>query len=494
MKHKFTLTLIAFLLMFTLAACSSSNDETAPDEPAPPATTEEQAAETPTEAPAEPATIELVGDPLRGGQLYDNWWGVTGADAPEGDQPLWATQDTNARHGSDTWRCKECHGWDYMGVDGAYSSGSHMTGFAGIFDLAGTPAADILAMLQGSTNADHDFSTVMDDQALTDLALFISEEIADDSPIANADKTAVSTDVTTGEDLFQDCADCHGPEGLARNFHTTVNEPEYIGGLSAGNPWEFTHKVRFGQPGTDMMSAIDAGWTVDEVAALVAYAQTLPEAPVVSNGGLLYDKWWDALGLDAPEGDQPLWASQDSNERSGKDTWRCKECHGWDYQGVDGAYGSGSHMTGFSGITDAASMSAAEIIAWLDGSSNADHDFSAYFDEGAMDLMVAFIQDGLTDTTPYINADKTVNGDAVAGEALYEECAECHGDDGKLVNFGDEDEPEYVGTIANDNPWEFLHKAINGQPGTHMLQGREMGWTIEDIINILAHAQTLPSE
>jgi len=38
----------------------------------------------------------------------------------------------------------------------------------------------------------------------------------------------------------------------------------------------------------------------------------------------------------------PLWATQSSNTRSGKDTWRCKECHGWDYMGVDGAYGSGS--------------------------------------------------------------------------------------------------------------------------------------------------------
>jgi len=27
-------------------------------------------------------------------------------------------------------------------------------------------------------------------------------------------------------------------------------------------------------------------------------------------GGLLYDKWWKPLGLDAPENDHPLWASQ----------------------------------------------------------------------------------------------------------------------------------------------------------------------------------------
>ncbi len=503
MKHKYFIPLLSLLLILVMAACSSpeaptvKEAETAPTEaPAVESPTEAPAVAAPTEAPAveEVAAVELVGDPLRGGLLYDKWWDVTGADAPQDDQPLWATQDTNERSGEDTWRCKECHGWDYKGVDGAYGSGSHMTGFPGILDLAGAPPADILAMLQGSTNPDHDFSTVMDEQALTDLALFISEEMIDDDAIANADKTAVSTDVTLGEELFQDCSDCHGPEGLARNFKTVVNDPEYVGGLAADNPWEFTHKVRFGQPGTDMMSAIDAGWSEDEVAALVAYAQTLPEMPAVSNGGILYDKWWAALGLDAPETDQPLWATQDTNERSGKDTWRCKECHGWDYQGVDGAYGSGSHMTGFPGVMAAADMSLDEIIGWLNGSTNPDHDFSPYLDEFSMGLMAAFLQEGTFDMTPYINEDKTVNGDAAAGEALYEECAECHGDDGTEINFGEEDEPEYVGTVANDNPWEFLHKVVNGQPDTHMLQGREMGWSLQDMVDILSYSQTLPSE
>lgn len=511
MKHKYFIPLISLLAILALAACSSPEEPASPAEDQPSEAPAEEApaeeapaladapteapAEEPTEVPVEEAPIELIGDPLRGGLLYDKWWAVTGADAPEEDQALWATQDTNERSGSDTWRCKECHGWDYMGVDGAYSDGSHMTGFAGIFDLAGTPAAGILEMLQGSTSDDHDFSTVMDEQALTDMALFISEEMVDMNELTSADKAPVSSDVALGGELFLDCADCHGPEGLAVNFHTAVNDPEYVGGLAAGNPWEFMHKVRVGQPGTDMMSAVDAGWSIEEQAALLAYAQTLPEAPLVSNGGILYDKWWAALDIDAPEEDQPLWATQDTNERSGSDTWRCKECHGWDYMGVDGAYSGGSHMTGFSGVLAAAEMSADELIGWLDGTANADHDFSAYLEEGAMQLMVAFMQEGTIDMTPYINEDKTVNGDAAAGQPLYEQgCARCHGDEGKDINFGDESEPEYVATLANDNPWEILHKITNGQPDTHMTQGREMGWTIDDLVNILSYAQTLATE
>ncbi len=495
-KNLFSIFILVALLALILAACGSGEEPAAPAAEEPAAeepVAEEPAAEEP--AAAEEPVVKLFGDPLRGGMLYDKWWSVTGADTPTEDHPLWAEQDTNTRGPGDNWRCKECHGWDYLGVDGAYSSGSHMTGFGGVYHLAETPAADILAMLQGSTNPDHDFSAVMDEQALTDLALFISEEMADMAQFTNTDKTPVSGDVALGEELFLDCADCHGPEGLAVNFHTEVNDPEYVGGLAAGNPWEFMHKVRVGQPGTDMMSAVDAGWTIEEQAALLAYAQGLPEFPAVSNGGILYDKWWVALGLDAPEDDMPLWATQDTNERSGADTWRCKECHGWDYAGVDGAYGSGSHMTGFAGIMAAADMSADELVGWLNGTANADHDFSAYMDEAAMDLMVAFMQDGTFDMAPYINDDKTVNGDAALGEGLYAQgCTRCHGDDGKNIIFGDESEPEYVGTISNDNPWEILHKITNGQPGTHMTQGREMGWSIEDLVNLLAYAQTLPAE
>jgi thiosulfate dehydrogenase len=350
-------------------------------------------------------------------------------------------------------------------------------------------------MLQGSTNADHDFSAVMDEQALTDMALFISEEMIDMSAFTNSDKTPVSSDVALGEELFLDCSDCHGPEGLAVNFHTAVNDPEYVGGLAAGNPWEFMHKVRVGQPGTEMMSAVDAGWDIDEQAALLAFAQTLPNIPEVSSGGLLYDKWWAALDVEAPTDDQPLWATQSTNERSGSDTWRCKECHGWDYAGVDGAYGDSSHTTGFAGIQAATGMSADELMGWLDGTANADHDFSTYMDEVAMGLLVSFMQEGVIDTSPYINADKTVNGDAGTGELSYSQgCARCHGDDGKAINFGDDDDPTYVGTVANDNPWEFLHKATNGQPGSHMTQGREMGWSIEDLVNLLSYAQTLSTE
>ncbi|HUV29053.1 MAG TPA: c-type cytochrome [Anaerolineales bacterium] len=214
-----------------------------------------------------------------------------------------------------------------------------------------------------------------------------------------------------------------------------------------------------------------------------------------SVGGRLYDQWWKEAGVDEPSSDQPLWATQSTNTRSGTDTWRCKECHGWDYQGAAGAYGSGSHFTGFSGVFDVQSESFDTIVAFIDGSANSDHDFSAMGDE-AINNLAAFLKSSLVDVSPLIDPETkaAIGGDTANGEELYAGCAACHGDDGLLLNFGGDDDPEYVGTIAFDNPWEFLHKVRAGQPGTGMPAALDAGWSMDDLLDLLAFSQTLPTE
>jgi thiosulfate dehydrogenase len=487
---------ILFGMVLILAACQAATPE-------PTLTPQPTATSKPTDTPQPTATTapsptplpELTGDPLRGGQLYDSWWAVTGAERPTTDQSLWGTQTTNTRTGADTWRCKECHGWDYKGKDGAYGSGSHLTGFPGIFATRDRPPFETLAILKGSTNPDHDFSTVMDEQSLIDLALFVTQAQIDMAELVNADKTIIGGNADQGKVLYEDvCLTCHGPGGAALNFGDAA-EPEYVGTIAADNPWEFLHKVLFGQPDSVMTSAFGQEFTKEELANLLAYAQTLPTVPSLSLGGQLYDSWWTVTGAEAPTTDQPLWATQTTNTRTGADTWRCKECHGWDYKGVEGAYGSGSHMTGIKGILAAASLTAEELMARLKGEVNPMHDFSAALSDYELSALVAFIQQGQVDTAAYINADKTANGDAATGKAQFDStCVVCHGEDGKQINFGSADEPEYVGTIAADNPWEFFHKVLFGQPGAEMPAGVELGWTLEDIANLLAFAQSLPTE
>jgi len=212
----------------------------------------------------------------------------------------------------------------------------------------------------------------------------------------------------------------------------------------------------------------------------------------IVRGGLAYDKWWKAVPNAAePAGNQPLWALQSSNERSGADTYRCKECHGWDYQGQDGAYGGGSHFTGFDGVLDAASMSTKDLKKALNGKTNASHDFSVVGDD-AIDDLVNFIKAGTIDDTKYIDysTKKTIGTNNARGKTLYEStCVSCHGADGKLIVI---DDTEGVGSMSNGNPWEILHKIRFGHPGSLMPSGVLEGWSTQDSADVLGYSQTLP--
>lgn len=220
----------------------------------------------------------------------------------------------------------------------------------------------------------------------------------------------------------------------------------------------------------------------------------------VARGGLLYDQWWKVVGASEPEDDQALWALQTTNTLTGAGTWRCKECHGWDYEGKDGAYASGSHMTGFPGVWEAAQVKTVdELVAVLKGSSNSQHDFSTALQPADLTDAANFLKYGLVDMSEFVDyaTKKPIGGDAARGNSLFDGlCAACHGPDGKKLNFGTEEEPEYVGTIAVDNPVEFLHKIRVGQPGSNppMISTLVLGWTMQQMVDVLTYAQTLPEK
>ncbi len=427
-------------------------------------------------------TSEVQGDAVRGGQLYDKWWDVTGADEPAEVHPLWTGE---AEGPGDTWRCKSCHGWLYTG-EGDYP---------GLLDLRGADPDQILAALKGETNPDHDFSTVMDDQDLKDLSLFISQKVFDASEIVDADGKPVNGDAAAGETTFQVCAACHGPQGMAINFHHDEPEPpEYIPTIAHEDVGEFLNKAHWGQPGHPEMPAGDMlGFTTQDYANLLAYMQQFPVSSPLTEGGQMYDNWWKAAVVDAPQGEMPLWSQADmaavKNEDespAGAETWRCSTCHGWDYQGE----------FGFIGIWDAQNKSSEEIMAALTGQTNPDHDFSQFLDADRLDALVYFIQNGLVDKSQYVNADGSFNGDADHGQQMYSAvCTRCHGSDGMEINFheGTDEPPEYVGTVAASEALEFFNKAGFGQPGEAMPAGLNFGWTWQDIADLAAYAQTLPT-
>ena len=101
------------------------------------------------------------------------------------------------------------------------------------------------------------------------------------------------------------------------------------------------------------------------------------------------------------------------------------------------------------------------------------------------------------DTTKFVNEGGVVQrGDTRAGSRIFKRtCAQsCHGAAGTAINFGDADDPEFVGTIAVDNPWEFIHKVRNGQPGTRMPSAAIDQWSEKTILDLLSFAQTLPKD
>ena len=221
-----------------------------------------------------------------------------------------------------------------------------------------------------------------------------------------------------------------------------------------------------------------------------------PSPDDMIQGAILYDRWYSALGQQAPEGDMPIWGRQSTNSRSGPDTWRCVECHGWDYKGSQGAYSSGSHFTGFPNISALVpNLPEQEIVDHLKGSKDPAHDFSSYMDDASLGRLALFLKFGLIDDDQYIEdvSLKVIGGDQERGKALYEQvCANCHGMDGKLIVFRTEGVDEDLGSVANRDPWRFLHRTRFGVAGVDMPVGAKLGWSAEDGRDVLAYVQTLP--
>ncbi|MBF0371266.1 MAG: c-type cytochrome [Magnetococcales bacterium] len=214
----------------------------------------------------------------------------------------------------------------------------------------------------------------------------------------------------------------------------------------------------------------------------------------LARGGRLYDKWYKEIEAPAPKVSHSAYPTTAKYAEKPRANWRCKECHGWDYRGKEGAYASGKHFSGIKGISELAGESPERIIGILkDGTHQLDGKMS---DVDFRDL-ANFVSAGQVDMDLYIDREsKKAHGDVERGEAYYQTvCANCHGADGTKI-----EKMPAMGKVANGNPWETLHKILNGQPLEEMpalrAMGREMplasGMRVP--ADILAYTQTLPSK
>ncbi|QYK49942.1 MAG: cytochrome c [Anaerolineales bacterium] len=225
-------------------------------------------------------TGQVLGDPVRGGRIYDNWVSMTGRTVPETSHPLWDTQDSNRRTGAVTWLCTECHGWDYKGADGAYGMFSnHYTGFTGIMGMVGASQQDVLVWFNGTANTAHDFSSYFDATDVMDLVAFLRTRQIDTNLMIDQFTGRSLGDPQRGVDLYEGtCAECHGEDGARINFGTE-DEPLFLADMTVVDPWRSVHKIRFGTPVSRLMPATEElGWSLGRVADVLAYAQTLQRA------------------------------------------------------------------------------------------------------------------------------------------------------------------------------------------------------------------------
>jgi thiosulfate dehydrogenase len=209
----------------------------------------------------------------------------------------------------------------------------------------------------------------------------------------------------------------------------------------------------------------------------------------IDRGGVLYDSWYAALGKEGPKETHPAYPK--AGKQKGATTWRCKECHGWDYKGASGVYGKGGRYTGITGIRNMTYASEKAIVATL---TDKTHRLGKLIPEKDLQALAHFVAHGQIDVDIYIDRPtKKVKGDPARGERIYQTtCSRCHGSDGKQINFRTAENPEYIGTVASENPWEMLHKIRMGQPGVPMIS--MLAFDVQDHINILAYAQTLPQK
>ncbi len=310
---------------------------------------------------------------------------------------------------------------------------------------------------------------------------------------------------STGAQGFAGPAGPAGEEGMAglQGIAGGAGSAGALGETGAAGPQG--ERGSQGPPGETPSEEVLAA-LVDVAVARVSVSVGADTGPVLIRGdalagGKLFDNWPVMTGV-TPEGEHGLWAIQTTNTRTGVATWRCKECHGWDYRGALGAYGDreSSHYTGFLGLLWAGDLlTQDQIVEVLNGGLDPRHDFTDWLDDEQMLNVAAFLKLQLIDEAALIDYETKqprVEWDPDGGKRLFERsCGVCHGDDGKRINFGSAASPEYLGGLAQGNPWEVMHKIRFGQPGTPGMPSSEArGWTIQDVIAVLGHAQTLPAQ
>ncbi|MFZ4536489.1 c-type cytochrome [Propionivibrio sp.] len=401
---------------------------------------------------------------VRGGRLYDDWSQESKERLPSEPHPSFPAS-IGGVPAADTWRCKECHGWDYKGKHG----------IVGIRSRHGDDPAAIVAVLK---NATHQYNEIIRDKDLLDLANFVTHGQTDMKSVISSAPLSKAATLTYEKYFGTICATCHGLDG------SKLRTVSPLGDAARQRPSAVLHVIINGHPGGGMPALSALGTNV--AAQMLSFLQTLPKLNLpasIAHGGLLYDDWQFEVGARKQSLPHPAYPKTAFYVNDASLTWRCTACHGWDYQGSQGYYASGRHATGIKGIRDMANADPARVEAVL---RNATHQFGAVLKARDLQDLANFVSFGQVDMDSAIDRQSLrMRGNPERGKAYFRSiCAGCHTTDGRRMATPP------LGRLVRANPWGSLHTILNGHPDEKMPALRELDFQL--LIDILAHVQELP--
>ncbi len=409
----------------------------------------------------------------RGGRLYDNWIKEIGSTILH---RIEASSDKPVRRPR---RCVNCHGWDYRGKDGPASRVGGSSLVKGLLGIKGVTEERLARILGDET---HGYGEYLNETDRADLAKFLAKGLVAMDTMIDRETLLAKGRAASGNVFFQTiCANCHGNDGQQ------IAEAQPLGDTARRNPWQGLHTLLNGHPSGTMpaLRVLDPAMLLDTL----AYVQTLPPRDRLASivrGGRLYDTWYKENGRKVPDTVHPAYPGTPPKSINTRTTWRCKECHGWDYLGRDGVYGRSEHKTDIIGINGMVGADPSAIAAKI---LDAQHGYARLLSPRDVADLANFVALGQIDMQSYIDG-KTLKarGDATRYAPYYHTiCAACHGADGSEVRT-----MPPVGRIAKSDPWRALHGILNGHPGEPMPP--LIAVSREAAAGILAYIQTLPAE
>lgn len=451
---------LTLLALASLALSSSLGAQDKPPEKAPPKAS----------SPAHDSAEEMAAI-ARGGRLYDDWIKELGISA------LRIAEHSTSKLKGRPERCVDCHGWDYNGKDGPVASHGLLPPVKGIQSAAALPAARIKTIL-GDVN--HGYGDFLGPADYDDLVAFITKGQVAMTAMIEQNTGRSRGDASAGNPFFQTiCANCHGNDGQQ------IVDSEPLGDMARANPWRAIHTLLNGHPNGNMPALRVLNRSV--VLDLLAYAQTLPvrdAAASIVRGARLYDTWYKENKHDVPPGAHPSYPVALSKTMEPRTTWRCKECHGWDYRGVT-LHEGGKDVT-IKGIRGLSGGAPYQVIALL---GNSTHRYGNLLTLRDMTDLAMFVTRGQADMDEFIDRQTgKAKGDGMKYVAHYQTiCATCHGHNGREIRT-----MPPLGRIANNDPYRALHGIFNGHPGEAM--PALLAFSRDLSVGILAYIQTLPAQ